>query len=99
MSPPIRGAGTAARLKGALAGGGLTMVATDHAVFNKTQKRLGRHDFRQGCILPCDGVAAVACCAGAPAQLLLPAALLLRSWQSEGRMRSGWRRFALVDAT
>jgi hypothetical protein len=46
MSPPIRGAGTAARLRGALAGGALSIVATDHAVFNSTQKRLGRHDFR-----------------------------------------------------
>lgn len=32
MSPPIRGAGTAAALKGALAGGLLGAVATDHAV-------------------------------------------------------------------
>ena len=46
MSPPIRGAGTAAKLRGALAGGPLSMVATDHAVFNSTQKRAGRHDFR-----------------------------------------------------
>ncbi len=47
MSPPIRGAGTAAALKGALAGGVLGAVATDHAVFNSTQKRLGRGDFRR----------------------------------------------------
>jgi dihydroorotase-like cyclic amidohydrolase len=46
MSPPIRGAGTAAKLRGALAGGPLSIVATDHAVFNSTQKRAGRHDFR-----------------------------------------------------
>ena len=32
MSPPIRGAGTAAALKGALAGGLLGAVGTDHAV-------------------------------------------------------------------
>jgi len=47
MSPPIRGAGTASALKGALAGGLLSAVATDHAVFNRTQKRLGRGDFRK----------------------------------------------------
>jgi hypothetical protein len=46
MSPPIRGAGTAAKLKDALAGGALSIVATDHAVFNSTQKRAGRHDYR-----------------------------------------------------
>ena len=46
MSPPIRGAGTAAKLRGGLAGGPLSIVATDHAVFNSTQKRAGRHDFR-----------------------------------------------------
>lgn len=46
MSPPIRGAGTAARIRGALAGGALSIVATDHAVFNSTQKQAGRHDFR-----------------------------------------------------
>ncbi len=83
MSPPIRGAGTAARLKGALAGGALTMVATDHAVFNKTQKRLGRHDFRQGGNLPCDGVAAVACCAGR----LLCCCCLLRCCCALGSLR------------
>lgn len=47
MSPPIRGAGTAAKLRGALAGGALSIVATDHAVFNSTQKRAGRHDYRR----------------------------------------------------
>ena len=36
MSPPIRGAGTAAKLRGGLAGGPLSIVATDHAVFNST---------------------------------------------------------------
>lgn len=29
-----------------LAGGVLQLVATDHAVFNSTQKAVGRHDFR-----------------------------------------------------
>lgn len=46
MSPPIRGGVTAAKLQAAVAGGLLSAVATDHAVFNSTQKRAGRHDFR-----------------------------------------------------
>lgn len=46
MSPPIRGGDTAARLQAAVAGGLLSAVATDHAVFNSSQKRAGRHDFR-----------------------------------------------------
>lgn len=46
MSPPIRGAHHGAALKKALAGGLLQLVATDHAVFNSTQKAVGRHDFR-----------------------------------------------------
>lgn len=33
-------------LQAALAGGMLQLVGTDHAVFNSTQKRVGRHDFR-----------------------------------------------------
>lgn len=36
----------AAALKAALAGGALQLVGTDHAVFNSTQKQVGRHDFR-----------------------------------------------------
>jgi dihydropyrimidinase len=46
MSPPIRDASHRAALKGALAGGLLQLVATDHAVFNSSQKAVGRHDFR-----------------------------------------------------
>ena len=33
-------------LKKALVGGALDLVGTDHAVFNSTQKRAGRNDFR-----------------------------------------------------
>ena len=46
MSPPIRSPEHQARLKGALAGGVLGVVATDHAPFNSSQKRLGARDFR-----------------------------------------------------
>ncbi|GBF89372.1 dihydropyrimidinase [Raphidocelis subcapitata] len=46
MSPPIRAAEHGAALRAALAGGALQLVATDHAVFNSTQKAVGRHDFR-----------------------------------------------------
>lgn len=46
MSPPIRGARHREALKKALSTGVLQLVATDHAVFNSTQKALGRHDFR-----------------------------------------------------
>ncbi|KAI3428696.1 hypothetical protein D9Q98_007519 [Chlorella vulgaris] len=46
MSPPIRSREHAAALKAALAGGALQLVGTDHAVFNSTQKQVGRHDFR-----------------------------------------------------
>lgn len=35
-----------AALQAAVAGGVLQLVGTDHAVFNSTQKRVGRHDFR-----------------------------------------------------
>ncbi|GFR51732.1 hypothetical protein Agub_g14105 [Astrephomene gubernaculifera] len=47
MSPPIRGPGHAERIKAALAAGVLQLVATDHAVFNSSQKAAGRHDFRR----------------------------------------------------
>ncbi|KAI8468148.1 MAG: hypothetical protein J3K34DRAFT_386464 [Monoraphidium minutum] len=46
MSPPIRAAADGAALRAALAGGALQIVATDHAVFNSTQKAVGRRDFR-----------------------------------------------------
>ncbi|GMH45133.1 hypothetical protein BSKO_13090 [Bryopsis sp. KO-2023] len=46
MSPPIRSEKHREALKKALAGGILHLVATDHAVFNSTQKALGKHDFR-----------------------------------------------------
>eukprot|EP01023_Acetabularia_acetabulum_P067486 TRINITY_DN9322_c0_g1_i9.p1 TRINITY_DN9322_c0_g1~~TRINITY_DN9322_c0_g1_i9.p1 ORF type:complete len:449 (+),score=86.60 TRINITY_DN9322_c0_g1_i9:2-1348(+) len=46
MSPPIRSAEHRNALKKALAGGILDLVATDHAVFNSTQKALGKNDFR-----------------------------------------------------
>lgn len=46
MSPPIRSAADRAAVRAALAGGVLSLVATDHAVFNTTQKRAGRGDFR-----------------------------------------------------
>ncbi len=47
MSPPIRSPEHQRRLKAALAGGVLGVVATDHAPFNSTQKRLGARDFRR----------------------------------------------------
>lgn len=46
MSPPIRSKEHRTALKKALAGGLLQLVATDHAVFNSTQKAVGREDFR-----------------------------------------------------
>ncbi|PSC75311.1 Dihydroorotase [Micractinium conductrix] len=46
MSPPIRSKEHQAALQGALAGGLLQLVGTDHAVFNSSQKAAGRHDFR-----------------------------------------------------
>jgi dihydropyrimidinase len=46
MSPPIRSAASSAAVKAALAGGALQLLGTDHAVFNSTQKRAGRDDFR-----------------------------------------------------
>ena len=47
MSPPIRSPEHQRRLKAALAGGVLGVVATDHAPFNSSQKRLGLGDFRK----------------------------------------------------
>ncbi|KAK9825674.1 hypothetical protein WJX81_001526 [Elliptochloris bilobata] len=47
MSPPIRSPEHQRRLKAALAGGMLGVVATDHAPFNSSQKRLGLGDFRK----------------------------------------------------
>uniref|UniRef100_A0A383VLW0 dihydropyrimidinase n=1 Tax=Tetradesmus obliquus TaxID=3088 RepID=A0A383VLW0_TETOB len=46
MSPPIRSKQHGVALKKALAGGLLQLVATDHAVFNSSQKAVGRGDFR-----------------------------------------------------
>jgi dihydropyrimidinase len=46
MSPPIRSKQHSVALKKALAGGLLQLVATDHAVFNSSQKAVGRGDFR-----------------------------------------------------
>jgi dihydropyrimidinase len=46
MSPPIRDKSHGQALKQALAGGLLQLVATDHAVFNSTQKAVGKDDFR-----------------------------------------------------
>jgi len=47
MSPPIRRlAVDGAALAGALAGGVLGPLGTDHCSFNSTQKAAGRHDFR-----------------------------------------------------
>jgi hypothetical protein len=46
MSPPIRSKPHSAALKAGLAGGVLQLVATDHAVFNSTQKAVGSKDFR-----------------------------------------------------
>eukprot|EP00803_Ostreobium_quekettii_P009148 evm.model.scf_3327.1 EVM.evm.TU.scf_3327.1 scf_3327:2116-3336(+) len=46
MSPPIRAASHRVKIKEALAGGLLQLVATDHAVFNSTQKAVGKGDFR-----------------------------------------------------
>lgn len=45
MSPPIRGAEHREALRDALSRGVLQLVATDHAVFNSTQKAAGRDDF------------------------------------------------------
>ena len=47
MSPPIRSPEHQRRIKAALAGGVLGVVATDHAPFNSSQKRLGAADFRK----------------------------------------------------
>eukprot|EP00775_Hariotina_reticulata_P003434 gene3434-3706_t len=46
MSPPIRSKSHQEALKKALAGGVLQLVATDHAVFNSSQKLVGAKDFR-----------------------------------------------------
>lgn len=47
MSPPIRSSEHAPALRKALASGVLQLVATDHAVFNSSQKAVGRNDFRK----------------------------------------------------
>ena len=46
MSPPIRSKQHGAAVRAALAGGQLQVVGTDHAVFNSSQKSVGKHDFR-----------------------------------------------------
>ncbi|KAL6746708.1 hypothetical protein V8C86DRAFT_2933980 [Haematococcus lacustris] len=47
MSPPIRSEVHRQALRQGLAGGVLSLVATDHCNFNSTQKAAGRHDFRR----------------------------------------------------
>lgn len=47
MSPPIRSAEHGIALRKALAQGVLQCVGTDHAVFNSTQKAMGKDDFRK----------------------------------------------------
>ncbi|EIE27292.1 D-hydantoinase [Coccomyxa subellipsoidea C-169] len=47
MSPPIRNKEHQRQIKAGLAGGVLSIVATDHAPFNSTAKRAGLHDFRK----------------------------------------------------
>eukprot|EP00877_Chromochloris_zofingiensis_P011631 jgi/Chrzof1/6721/Cz19g06250.t1 len=46
MSPPMKSEEHRLALKKALAGGALQLVATDHAVFNSSQKAVGINDFR-----------------------------------------------------
>ena len=47
MSPPIRNKQHQRKLKAALAGGALQLIATDHCPFNSTQKAAGKNtDFR-----------------------------------------------------
>ena len=47
MSPPLRTERDRIALRGGVAGGMLQIVGTDHAVFNSTQKALGKDDFRK----------------------------------------------------
>ncbi len=47
MSPPIRNKEHQRQIKAGLAGGVLSIVATDHAPFNSTAKSAGLHDFRK----------------------------------------------------
>ncbi|XP_021734242.1 dihydropyrimidinase-like [Chenopodium quinoa] len=47
MSPPIRAAGHAKALQGALSSGVLQLVGTDHCTFSSTQKAFGIDDFRK----------------------------------------------------
>ena len=47
MSPPIRSLEHQKKIKGALAGQALQIVATDHCPFNKSQKAAGISDFRE----------------------------------------------------
>ncbi|CAL8462951.1 g2485 [Coccomyxa elongata] len=47
MSPPIRNKEHQRQIKAGLAGGVLSIIATDHAPFNSTHKRAGLHDFRK----------------------------------------------------
>ena len=47
LSPPLRPRSHVDALARGLAGGALQLVGTDPAAFNTTQKRLGRHDFRE----------------------------------------------------
>ena len=52
LSPPLRPREHVTALARGLAGGALQLLGTDHAAFNTSQKRLGRHDFRE---LPLSG--------------------------------------------
>ena len=47
MSPPIRNEEHQRKLRHALAGGALQIVATDHCAFNSSQKAAGLRDFRK----------------------------------------------------
>lgn len=47
MSPPIRSEEQQKKVRGALSGGSLQLIATDHAVFNMSQKEQGLGDFRK----------------------------------------------------
>lgn len=47
MSPPIRSEENQKQIRGGLAGGSLQLIATDHAVFNISQKAHGFDDFRK----------------------------------------------------
>lgn len=47
MSPPIRSEESQKKVRGGLISGNLQLIATDHAVFNLSQKAAGLKDFRK----------------------------------------------------